>query len=172
MSSMSRSDPAAPIPYSPEPGMEGSRPRGMEAPKMNESTLQRQLRRLHACDEAIEWCHFWRLNAAWAACERADWLLWLLGTMAGTAGWPSHAEVTLIACEVSEIRVGRSADERSGIHCARMWAQLTIAGTPTTKVGLVTAAAVLRAAPGWVREGGREIADRIRTRVEHIPELP
>lgn len=44
------------------------------------------LRRLGACREAIEWARSYpNLRTAWAACERKDWIVWLLDV---TDGWP------------------------------------------------------------------------------------
>jgi len=35
---------------------------------------------LDACQEAVEWAKAYpTLDAAWAACERADWMIWLVG---------------------------------------------------------------------------------------------
>jgi hypothetical protein len=43
--------------------------------------LQTYLRSLRACDEAVEWAaDYDDLPSAWAACERGDWMLWLLAT--------------------------------------------------------------------------------------------
>lgn len=34
--------------------------------------------RLQACDDAVEWARGYdTMDAAWAACERGDWMLWL-----------------------------------------------------------------------------------------------
>ena len=38
------------------------------------------LRRLNACGEAVEWSRSYPdISAAWQACERGDWMLWLIG---------------------------------------------------------------------------------------------
>jgi hypothetical protein len=43
--------------------------------------LQTYLRSLRACDDAITWAaDYDDLPSAWAACERGDWMLWLLTT--------------------------------------------------------------------------------------------
>jgi hypothetical protein len=45
------------------------------------SALQTYLRSLRACDAAITWAAGYDdLPSAWAACERGDWMLWLLAT--------------------------------------------------------------------------------------------
>ena len=38
----------------------------------------KSLTRLRACDEAVEWAEQYKsFTAAWTACERPDWLLWI-----------------------------------------------------------------------------------------------
>ena len=41
-------------------------------------TLAHDLRRLHACQEAINWVGDRDLPTAWRECPRCDWMLWLL----------------------------------------------------------------------------------------------
>ena len=42
------------------------------------------LRKLGACSEAVEWAKGYpTLQAAWDACERADWMLWLVARVDG-----------------------------------------------------------------------------------------
>ena len=66
---------------------------------MTNKQLLKQLRKLEACAEAVEWVGKRDLATAWAECERADWLLWLAGNMAGELRWPSRKEVILTAIE-------------------------------------------------------------------------
>jgi hypothetical protein len=44
-------------------------------------TFADQLRKLHACDEAVEWVAERTLEQAWAECERGDWMIWLLNAI-------------------------------------------------------------------------------------------
>ena len=42
------------------------------------STLVSDLRRLDACREALAWAaNYADMHAAWAACDRGDWMLWV-----------------------------------------------------------------------------------------------
>jgi len=44
--------------------------------------MKEQLKKLHACDEALQWAsQFETFPEAWAACERGDWMLWIAGMM-------------------------------------------------------------------------------------------
>lgn len=40
-----------------------------------------QLKTLDACDEARKWVGKKSFKAAWKACERPEWMLWLLGAV-------------------------------------------------------------------------------------------
>lgn len=40
-------------------------------------TFKQQLKKLAACNDAIEWAGDRDARAAWNECERADWMLWL-----------------------------------------------------------------------------------------------
>lgn len=39
-------------------------------------SLKRELKKLGACQEAVDWVGKRSLRVAWAECERADWMLW------------------------------------------------------------------------------------------------
>src|SRR5690349_8106487 len=64
--------------------------------------LSDALAEIDACDEAIAWVGDRDLKAAWAECERPDWMLWLCGRMAGKPGWPTRQQIVLIACDIAE----------------------------------------------------------------------
>lgn len=56
------------------------------------------LKRFGACDEAVAWAQDYEsLAAAWAACERGDWMLWLLARVA-QQGSPEHKAAVATAC--------------------------------------------------------------------------
>jgi hypothetical protein len=62
-----------------------------------------KLRELHACSEAIVWAkNYPTLQAAWKACDRGDWMLWLAG---GTVqpGSPEHKRVVFAACQCARL---------------------------------------------------------------------
>jgi len=57
------------------------------------------LRSLGICEEeALAWAKGKSLRQAWAQCKRADWMLWLVGKLAGKKGWPTKQQVVLAAC--------------------------------------------------------------------------
>ena len=64
--------------------------------------LQELLIKLDACDTACVWVGEKTPKEAWETCERADWMLWLVGKMAGKKDWPTRKEVVLAACACAE----------------------------------------------------------------------
>ena len=64
--------------------------------KMTIATFVAHLTRMHACDDVIAWVRNQQADAeaAWAACQRGDWLLWLVDR----AGVDHHALVSA-ACD-------------------------------------------------------------------------
>lgn len=67
-----------------------------------------RLEYLDACADAIKWAHgYGSLSAAWAACERADWMLWLASHVWGKRGSRAHRRTVLAAC----------ACARMALHC-------------------------------------------------------
>src|SRR5579885_1642287 len=69
---------------------------------MAETKLQNRLKRLGACEEAVKWVADRDFAAAWTECQRADWMLWLCGWMAGKAGWPTREQIVLVCCRIAE----------------------------------------------------------------------
>jgi hypothetical protein len=59
-----------------------------------------RLRRLGACDDALEWAAAYASpKKAWAECPRGDWMLWLLGKVIGAACGPwSDGRKPLVDC--------------------------------------------------------------------------
>lgn len=93
------------------------------------SELRKMLRLLGACEEAIEWVGERDLETAWAECERADWMLWLVVRMAGTEGWPTRQAVVLAACACAETVLLLFKDKypednrpRVAVETAQRWA--------------------------------------------------
>jgi hypothetical protein len=94
---------------------------------LSNQQLRALLSQLDACQDALSWLGHQRdLKTAWAECPRADWLLWLVGHMAGQEGWPTRAQVVLAACECVEPALRRipAGEERPrrAIEAARAWA--------------------------------------------------
>lgn len=47
--------------------------------RSNDMRYAKDLRKLGACHDAIEWLGDRSIEEAWPVCERADWMLWLIG---------------------------------------------------------------------------------------------
>ena len=76
----------------------------------------------HACSEAVEWADAYPdLRAAWGACERADWMLWLAGKLRA-----DHRSLVLIGCDCARtvlVLVPDGDDRpRLAIETAERWA--------------------------------------------------
>ena len=77
---------------------------------------------LNACSEAVDWCRTQPdLATAWAACERADWMLWLAGRLSGPAGDPRRITLAL-ACADCTDTVPQSPIGAECLRVLRAWA--------------------------------------------------
>lgn len=87
-----------------------------------------QIANLGACADAIAWLRTEAhpdLAAAWAACPRADWLLWLAGLLAAT-GSPEHRAVVAAAADCAGAALDLApgaAGARRAVEAAQAWAQ-------------------------------------------------
>ena len=96
----------------------------------DEKELAVKLGKLGACNEAVEWARGKFLIEAWETCERADWMLWLVGHMCGTDGWPTRQDIVLVACLCAETalpffekKYPNDDRPRKAIEAARAWAR-------------------------------------------------
>lgn len=95
--------------------------------KVKSRTHVEQLVSLCACTDAIEFAsQFDSLVEAWQACERGDWMLWLVGRMINCEPW-SEGRKPLLACAldcadtVKHLR-GRYSDEIGrAVEVLRQW---------------------------------------------------
>jgi hypothetical protein len=63
-----------------------------------------RLGKLGACKEAVEWCLGYKsIEAAWRACEKGNWMLWLAGKLSGPSGNSKRRKLVLAACECAQI---------------------------------------------------------------------
>ena len=63
-----------------------------------------KLKQMNACSEAIEWAeNYPSLKKAWDACERGDWMLWLLGETNKRLGTKKHR--LIVRCAVNCARL-------------------------------------------------------------------
>lgn len=129
-----------------------------------QSGIRESLKKLGACPEAVQWVGERDLPTAWAECERADWMLWLCGMMAGKPGWPTRPQVVLVAClcAARALRYGPAGEDRPrlAIEAARAWA-----ANPTAWAAEAAGAAAWAA---WAAEL-KTLADIVRAEL-HIPE--
>ena len=86
------------------------------------------LKRMSACEGALEWCESYNsLPDAWTACERGDWMLWLLGKLAGEANSDSRKKLVLTACQCARLALlyVKRGEKRplKAIETAEKWAR-------------------------------------------------
>ena len=64
----------------------------------------KKLIKLGACREAVSWAEEQADDtSAWIACERGDWMLWLLGKLSGPAWGERRKLLVLAACECARL---------------------------------------------------------------------
>jgi len=81
------------------------------------------LKTLNACHGAVEYAgRFDTLQDAWNACERGDWMLWLVGKLSGEPGSDSRKKLVGVACQ-----------------CARTALQHVPAGEDRPRIAIETA---------------------------------
>ena len=74
--------------------------------------------RLGACPEAVAWCRTQPdQQTAWDACQRGNWMLWILGRLAGPVGSDSRRMLVGAAAECARLALpvferGRPGDTR------------------------------------------------------------
>ena len=78
------------------------------------------LTKLNACEDAVEWASQHKtLQAAWDACPRGDWMLWLAGTMSGAVGSPARRKLVLATTECARLSLKyvRECDRAVVLKC-------------------------------------------------------
>lgn len=98
---------------------------------MNErDKFARLLRRLNACQEGTAWCEGKTLTEFWNSSDRADWMLWLCGKMAGMKDWPNQNSLVRVTClcverslPLFESQYPADRRPRKAIETARAWAK-------------------------------------------------
>ena len=83
---------------------------------------------MNACPDAVEWARDYpSLAAAWKACKRADWMLWLAGELCQTL--PQRKKLTLAAlgCARTALKYVPKGEKRPlvAIRTAERWARGT-----------------------------------------------
>jgi hypothetical protein len=99
------------------------------------NTHVKALQALDACSEAIEFARgFESIDEAWQACERGDWMLWLIGKTIGCAPW-TKGRKPLLACTLdcaetaAHLRPAQASTIDASVAVLRAW----IEGKATTK---------------------------------------
>lgn len=130
--------------------------------------LIKKLHALHACDEAIEWAgRYATMQEAWHACERADWMCWLL-----THLYPStegRVRLVLCACARTALNYVPAGEERpcQAIEVAERYAR----GNASVQE-LAAAWSAAWSAAGFAAT--KDMAALVRRMVpdpEHLPEI-
>lgn len=120
-------------------------------------TLDGLLRDLGACHEAREWAsQFSSLAEAWQACQRGDWMVWLVARMAGKPGWPTRQQIVLAvcACAAQALPLCRPQDRKTlqrALAVTRKWARgnATIAEVKAAAFDATAAAAAAYASGAY-----------------------
>lgn len=104
------------------------------------STFQEQLKDLNACDQAVRWVGDRDAATAWAECQRADWMLWLVNRLV------DRKKMAFCLCEIARTAlqyVNPGDDEpRQAIEAAEAYlrgkataTQALAAAEPARRVG-------------------------------------
>ena len=120
---------------------------------MTNAALLSLLKRKKACPEAVAWVGTRDLATAWRECERADWMLWLCGIMAGTKNWPIWQQVVLATCACARqaLRFVPAGENRplAAIEAAEVWAKMPTTGAAAGAAARAAGAAEAAAGAGW-----------------------
>jgi len=120
-------------------------------------TFREQLVAMDACAEAVEWVGDKTLAEAWATCERADWMLWLVTRIDGS--YTPRIRLAACACARTSLKYVPAGEPRPrlAIECAERYArgeatkdELAAAGDAAWDAGAAARAAgdAARAAAG------------------------
>jgi hypothetical protein len=88
-------------------------------------TLVDRITRFLPCEEATDWLSGHSdPQQAWEACERGDWMLWLLGHLSGPPLSEGRRPLVLAACECARLTLPHTKDGRVlvCIETAERWA--------------------------------------------------
>lgn len=110
-----------------------------------------KIEHLGPCPEAVKWLAEQPSAAeAWRTCERGDWMLWLLGRIAGQVGSKSRKRLVLAACACARLalkHVPKGEDRpRKAIIAAERYARGTHGVTLEDVRNAYSAASVYSAA--------------------------
>jgi hypothetical protein len=75
-----------------------------------------KLKDMNACDKAIQWLEhnqFKYFQEAWDACERGDWMLWLIGQTTDRENEAKLRKLTLAKARCAKLVIHLMSDKRS-----------------------------------------------------------
>ena len=124
-----------------------------------------KLIKLEACTEAVQWAKKYpTIHAAWVACERPDWMLWVLNKSTTTTKDVHHTYVR-IACAAARLALPYTQDARvlGCIEVVEGWerGEKSLAEVMAARAAAETARDAARAAAwaAWVAgDAAREVA--------------
>ena len=127
---------------------------------MKKNHFIKKLEKLHVCKEAVEWAkEYPNLQKAWDACDRGDWMLWLVGKLSGSPESNKRKKLVLAACDCVEKSLPYSGSNREMIikclKITRLWAK----GEATIKQVGISADAVYAAANAAANAAAYAAAD-------------
>jgi hypothetical protein len=111
-----------------------------------------ELENLYPCPDALEWAkQFPTAEAAWAACERGDWLLWYAARVGLTP--ERHRQLIRARCEIARRVLKYLPEEENrplkAIEAAEKWADNPTATTARADRAAGEAGAVGAAWAAW-----------------------
>jgi len=86
-------------------------------------TFRKRLIEMGACSEAVDWVGDKTLAEAWATCERADWMLWLVSKIDGS--YSPRLRLAACACARTSLKYVPAGEDRPrlAIECAERYAR-------------------------------------------------
>ena len=121
-----------------------------------------KLKEMDACKPAIKWAeNYGTLDEAWAACERGDWMMWLIGRTC-TKSSPEHIALVRLSCRIARdvlphVPVGELRPIKA-IEAAEKWCDApteenaAAAEAAAYAAARAAAKAALKKYAGWTRE--------------------
>ena len=133
----------------------------------------KKLIKLGACREAVSWAEEQADDtSAWIACERGDWMLWLLGKLSGPAWGERRKLLVLAACECARLALPYTHDKQieTCIETVEAWTRGEATQTQVRNAYDAAAAAATNAAAATARSRTLHLcADIVR---KHYPNPP
>ena len=115
------------------------------------SNFKETLKKLNSCQEAVDWVGDRDLEAAWAECDRGDWMLWLAGLLR-----IDRNLLVLTACDCAEpaLRYVPESESRpaEALRVARAWCNGEATSAEVQVAAVASAEASVAAAYAYAAE--------------------